>query len=181
MTMTMMTVNEELHVGISEYKIAQAPTRLITVGLGSCIGTVIYDEASHIGGLSHIMLPDSQPFLHKREIKPEKFADLALPAMVAELEQKIRRPRFQAKIVGGANMFQFQTLNAASNIGQRNIEAVEEVLARLNIPIVAKHVGGWSNDDRRSSGFQDHGSASQTRNRLFVKGVQGHEKSNDRR
>ncbi|MFI1243447.1 chemotaxis protein CheD [Enterococcus casseliflavus] len=142
MTMTMMTVNEELHVGISEYKIAQAPTRLITVGLGSCIGTIIYDEASHIGGLSHIMLPDSQPFLHKREIKPEKFADLALPAMVAELKQKIRRPRFQAKIVGGANMFQFQTLNAASNIGQRNIEAVEEVLARLNIPIVAKHVGG---------------------------------------
>ena len=142
MTMTMMTVNEELHVGISEYKIAQAPTRLITVGLGSCIGTIIYDEASHTGGLSHIMLPDSQPFLHKREIKPEKFADLALPAMVAELEQKIRRPRFQAKIVGGANMFQFQTLNAASNIGQRNIEAVEEVLARLNIPIVAKHVGG---------------------------------------
>ncbi|WP_081116147.1 chemotaxis protein CheD [Enterococcus casseliflavus] len=142
MTMTMMTVNEELHVGISEYKIAQAPTRLITVGLGSCIGTIIYDEASHIGGLSHIMLPDSQPFLHKREIKPEKFADLALPAMVAELEQKIRRPRFQAKIVGGANMFQFQTLNTASNIGQRNIEAVEEVLARLNIPIVAKHVGG---------------------------------------
>lgn len=142
MTMTMMTVNEELHVGISEYKIAQAPTRLITVGLGSCIGTIIYDEASHIGGLSHIMLPDSQPFLHKREIKPEKFADLALPAMVAELKLKIRRPRFQAKIVGGANMFQFQTLNAASNIGQRNIEAVEEVLARLNIPIVAKHVGG---------------------------------------
>ncbi|STP32448.1 Chemoreceptor glutamine deamidase CheD [Enterococcus casseliflavus] len=142
MTMTMMTVNEELHVGISEYKIAQAPTRLITVGLGSCIGTIIYDEASHIGGLSHIMLPDSQPFLHKREIKPEKFADLALPAMVAELEQKIRRPRFQAKIVGGANMFQFQTLNASSNIGQRNIEAVEEVLDRLNIPIVAKHVGG---------------------------------------
>lgn len=142
MTMTMMTVNEELHVGISEYKIAQAPTRLITVGLGSCIGTIIYDEASHIGGLSHIMLPDSQPFLHKREIKPEKFADLALPAMVAELKLKIRRPRFQAKIVGGANMFQFQTLNAASNIGQRNIEAVEEVLDQLNIPIVAKHVGG---------------------------------------
>ena len=142
MTMTMMTVNEELHVGISEYKIAQAPTRLITVGLGSCIGTIIYDEVSHIGGLSHIMLPDSQPFLHKREIKPEKFADLALPAMVAELKLKIRRPRFQAKIVGGANMFQFQTLNAASNIGQRNIEAVEEVLDQLNNPIVAKHVGG---------------------------------------
>ena len=137
-----MTVNEELHVGISEYKIAQAPTRLITVGLGSCIGTIIYDEASHIGGLSHIMLPDSQPFLHKREIKPEKFADLALPAMVAELKLKIRRPRFQAKIVGGANMFQFQTLDAASNIGHRNIEAVAEVLDQLNIPIVAKHVGG---------------------------------------
>lgn len=104
-----MTVNEELHVGISEYKIAQAPTRLITVGLGSCIGTIIYDEASHIGGLSHIMLPDSQPFCTSGKSSP-KFADLALPAMVAELKLKIRRPRFQAKIVGGANMFQFRPL-----------------------------------------------------------------------
>ena len=34
----------------------------------------------------------------------------------------------------------------------------------------------WSNHGRRPSGFQNHGSASQTRNRLFVKGVQGYEK-----
>ena len=61
-----MTVNEELHVGISEYKIAQAPTRLITVGLGSCIGTIIYDEVSHIGGLSQISVSFTHQTLRAR-------------------------------------------------------------------------------------------------------------------
>ena len=134
--------NQEIHVGISEYKIAKFPDKLLTVGLGSCVGTIIYDERSKIGGLSHIMLPDSQPFLHKQEIKTGKFADLALPSMVAELQRKVRAPRFKAKIVGGANMFQFQTVTNTSNIGQRNVEAVEQSLAKLGIPIVAKHVGG---------------------------------------
>ena len=104
----LLKTKQEIHVGISEYKIAQYPDKLMTVGLGSCVGTIIYDEKSKIGGLSHIMLPDSQPFSHKREIKPGKFADLALPNMVAELQRKVRAPRFKAKIVGGANMFQFQ-------------------------------------------------------------------------
>ena len=138
----LLKTKQEIHVGISEYKIAQYPDKLMTVGLGSWVGTIIYDEKSKIGGLSHIMLPDSQPFSHKREIKPGKFADLALPNMVAELQRKVRAPRFKAKIVGGANMFQFQTITNTSNIGQRNVEAVEQSLAKLGIPIVAKHVGG---------------------------------------
>jgi chemotaxis protein CheD len=138
----LLKAKQEIHVGISEYKIAQFPNKLMTVGLGSCIGTIIYDEKSKIGGLSHIMLPDSQPFMDKREINPGKFADLAIPAMVAELKHKVRGPQFKAKIVGGANMFQFQTVTNTSNIGQRNIEAVEQSLAALRIPIIARHVGG---------------------------------------
>ncbi len=84
------------------------------------------------------MLPDSQPFCTSGNQAREV---CGLPAMVAELEQS-PSASLSSENRWRHNMFQFQTLNAASNIGQRNIEAVEEVLARLNIPIVAKHVGG---------------------------------------
>lgn len=135
----------DTRVGISDYKIAQGPGRLITVGLGSCIGTIIYDEQTHIAGLSHIMLPDSHPFEGKsNNIKLEKFANLALPKMVEDLRHQTGSHMLRAKVVGGANMFNFSTSSQTGNIGQRNIEAVEQMLTELHIPIVAKHVGGHS-------------------------------------
>ena len=66
--------SDDIRVGIADYKIGQAPHRIMTVGLGSCIGTIIYDETSKIGGLSHIMLPDSKPFAAKSDVNPAKFA-----------------------------------------------------------------------------------------------------------
>lgn len=135
-------IQESVRVGISDYKLAKSPNQLITVGLGSCIGTVIYDERTKIGGLSHIMLPDSKMFVGKQEIKVAKFADLALPQMVEELKQQVAVPRFKAKIVGGASMFEFSSSTTTMGIGQRNIEAVEKVLKELHIQIIAKHVGG---------------------------------------
>ena len=49
-------------VGISDYKMAKNPGVLVTYALGSCIGICIYDRKLKIGGLSHIMLPDSTMF-----------------------------------------------------------------------------------------------------------------------
>lgn len=135
---------EEIKVKISDYQISHAPNKLITVGLGSCIGTMIYDENKKIGGLSHIMLPDSQPFSHKQPLKIEKFADLAIPQMVIDLKKQVPNARLKAKIVGGADMFGFQMKSASLGIGERNIEAVEQILEELGIPIIAKEVGGHS-------------------------------------
>lgn len=133
---------KEVRVGISDYKMAQAPNKLITVGLGSCIGTIIYDERSKIGGLSHIMLPDSQFFASRQELKVAKFADLAIPQMVKEIKMQAPRSQLKAKIVGGASMFAFGNAQSGPGIGERNIEAVENVLKELNIAIVSRHVGG---------------------------------------
>lgn len=142
MLMTLQQQPTEFRIGIADYKISQAPNSLITVGLGSCIGTLIYDERSKIGGLSHIMLPDSRPFEKRAAVNAAKFANLALPQMVAEMKQQIKFPHFKAKIVGGANMFNFD--NNTQNVGARNIAAVEETLKQLRIPVIAKHVGGSS-------------------------------------
>ncbi|CAH0416986.1 chemotaxis protein CheD [Periweissella fabaria] len=133
-------MTEQLHAGIAEYKIGHAPQTLAALGLGSCVATVIYDEEHHLGGISHIMLPDSTAFRASQTTNHAKFANLALPEMVTALRQAGATGPLTAKIAGGAQMF--KTASTQLNIGQRNIMAVEATLAQLAIPIVARHVGG---------------------------------------
>lgn len=130
----------EVKVGISEYKISKSPNKLITLGLGSCVGIAIYDKSNKIGGLSHIMLPDSTFF--RNDIKPEKFADLAIPKMVREMTNGKKANNLVAKIAGGASMFDFTNKKDSESIGSRNVEAVSKVLNELGIPIISKDVGG---------------------------------------
>lgn len=133
----------EIKVGIADYKISKAPDKIITLGLGSCVGIAIYDKYTGIGGLSHIMLPDSQQF--QKVAKVEKFADLAIPHMVKELlKSGINKRGMVAKIAGGASMFQFADKSPTLDIGARNIKAVKKTLKEIGIPILAEDVGGNS-------------------------------------
>ena len=132
----------DIKVGISDYQISQAPNKMLTLGLGSCIAIFIYDEALGVGGLSHIMLPDSGLFKGKADLKVAKFADLAIPAMVAEMKGNFVGVNLVAKVAGGASMFQLTDNAKGLNIGERNKIAVEHVLHELNIPLIASHTGG---------------------------------------
>lgn len=133
-------MGEEIKVGISDYKVSNCPNKLMTLGLGSCVGIAIYDKTTKKGGLSHIMLPDSKLFT--RDMKCEKFADLAIPKMVEEITGGKRTRSLVAKIAGGASMFSFSDNKNSESIGDRNVKAVTEVLESLGIPIVANHTGG---------------------------------------
>ncbi|MCR4947175.1 MAG: chemotaxis protein CheD, partial [Lachnospiraceae bacterium] len=49
-----------IKVGMADLKVAgTSDDVLITLGLGSCIGIALYDPTIKLGGLAHIMLPDS--------------------------------------------------------------------------------------------------------------------------
>ncbi len=136
----METINR-IKVGISDLRTGNRPDLLTTIGLGSCVGIALFDPDSGLGGLSHIMLPDSSAF--SREIKAPKFADLAVPMLVDELVKSgVRRGRLRAKIAGGASMFNYKDKTLNMNIGERNVEAVRRVLERLDVPLLAAHVGG---------------------------------------
>ena len=134
-------MSNEIRVGISDYKISKDPDKLITLGLGSCVGIAIYDKSTQIGGLSHIMLPDSTLFT--KNIKIEKFADLAIPHMINEINSRTTR-YMVAKIAGGASMFNFTDDSLVGNIGLRNVLAVETILGQLGIPILGSETGGKS-------------------------------------
>ncbi|WFA07937.1 chemotaxis protein CheD [Tissierella sp. Yu-01] len=133
-------MSNEIKVSISDYKVSESPDKLITLGLGSCVGVAIYDKITKVGGLSHIMLPDSSFF--NGNIKPEKFADLAIPMMVKEITKGRKNSNLIAKIAGGASMFNFPDKKDNDSIGSRNVMAVSTTLKSLGIPVISSDTGG---------------------------------------
>lgn len=139
--LTNQWITDALIVGISEYKLSESPAVLVTYALGSCVGICLYDPILKIGGLAHIMLPDSNMFT-SREINRMKFADTAVQDLVNELNSRgsVTR-RLTAKIAGGAQMFETEPGNPLGAIGARNVISVKSVLSRRGIPIVAESTG----------------------------------------
>ncbi|GAA0724404.1 chemoreceptor glutamine deamidase CheD [Clostridium malenominatum] len=132
---------KEYRVGIADLDIASSPDKIITVGLGSCIGIALYDKQNLVGGLLHIMLPDSTLF--SSVTNPLKFADLGIPILIEKMERKgaVKR-NLIAKIAGGASMFNFSDKNLIMDIGNRNTTAVKKKLKELSIPLLGEDVGG---------------------------------------
>jgi len=131
------------HVGMADIISVSSPAKLITLGLGSCIGLVIYDETAKIAGMAHMMLPDSRG--SKGLEKPGKFVDIAVPFLLDELlKKRAQKDRLKAKFAGGAQMFA-NINNSDSNflaVGSRNASETLSFLSRFKIRIVASDVGG---------------------------------------
>ena len=105
--------NNIIKVKIADLAVQKEQGIIITVGLGSCVGIALYDPASKVGGLSHILLSDSTQFNNmKRALNRAKFADTAIPLLTQEMEKMgAKRARLQAKIAGGSQLFAFQNNN----------------------------------------------------------------------
>lgn len=123
---------------MGELAVSRTPGHvLVSLGLGSCIGLALVDSRSGIAGLAHVVLPESAG----RNDQAGRFADRAVPKLIAELEKLgALRPRLKAVLVGGASMF---ALGAGGlDVGPRNEAAVRDALKALRIPIVATETGG---------------------------------------
>jgi chemotaxis protein CheD len=133
-----MAVSETM-VPMGELAVSSAPGHvLVSLGLGSCIGLALLDRKMGIAGLAHVVLPQSQG---DGDANPRKYADVAVPELVSEMEAAgARKVRLEAVLVGGASMF---AVSAASlEVGQRNEAAVREQLAGMRIPVRAEATGG---------------------------------------
>ncbi len=127
-------------VGMADYKVGKTPDKLMTAGLGSCIGVCIYDLQSQIGGMGHIMLPSSRDNMKGNAAK---YADSCIEMLLDDLYKLgVLRMRLKAKMAGGAQMFSFAGKTPLLKIGERNAEAVESELKKAGIPLLAYDVGG---------------------------------------
>lgn len=134
-------MNDLIKVGMADFKLGKDEEVLITLGLGSCVGIILYDSSKKIGGMAHIMLPSSKEI--KNNSNKAKFADTAIDEMLGQLLSKgVSKLRITAKIAGGAQMFNIPSRKSTLNIGERNVVAVKEKLKLLKIPIIAEDVLG---------------------------------------
>lgn len=129
-------------LGMADLMVVSAPIKLVTLGLGSCIGLVVYDSFARIAGMAHIMLPDSRGLRGSEKVG--KFADTAVPYIVEEMLRKgATRARIKAKIAGGAQMFSLPGASAEFlTVGAKNVAETKKRLARLGIAVIAADTGG---------------------------------------
>ena len=133
-------MGDMIKVGMADLKVCISPNAVTTLGLGSCVGVAIRDPQTKVGGLAHVMLPDSKAVNNNGNIA--KFADTAIVELVKQMEKAgaVRR-RMVAKIAGGAQMFQLQSRSDLMRVGDRNVEACKKMLKELGISLLAQDTG----------------------------------------
>lgn len=133
-------MGEMIKVGMADLNVCTSPNALTTLGLGSCVGIVLYDPVRKIAGMVHIMLPDSTKILNNDN--KAKFADTGINTLIQKMIMiGADRRLLVAKIAGGAQMFAFHNNNEMMRIGERNVEATKYWLGQLGICIKAEDTG----------------------------------------
>ncbi|RAO98912.1 chemotaxis protein CheD [Petrotoga sp. 9PW.55.5.1] len=132
-----MTDIKKKIIGIGEYIVDKNPTVLVTLGLGSCVAVCLRDKKNLIGGLVHVMLPESRG----KDQKIGKYADTGIIAVIqgiVDLGGSINN--IEAKIAGGASMF--KSTNNSLEVGNKNVQAIKEILKKKDIKLLAEDTGG---------------------------------------
>ena len=130
----------EIKVGMADLNVCESPNSITTLGLGSCVGVVLYDPAVKKCGMVHVMLPDSKAITNNQNIA--KFADTGIEECLRRvLAMGAKKERLIAKIAGGAQMFAFSKENSMLCVGKRNVEATKKKLETLGIKIIAEDTG----------------------------------------
>lgn len=134
-------MEEVIKVGMADMRICKPPKGLTTLGLGSCVGVVLYDVKNKISGMVHVMLPDSTKI--RNNSNRAKFADTGINDMLDDmLRAGAVKTNLVAKIAGGAQMFAYgSSANDLMKVGEKNVEAVKNILGQLGINIVAEDTG----------------------------------------
>ncbi len=128
-----------LLAGMGEIQVARGTGVLGCIGLGSCVGTVLFDPQTHTAGLAHVMLPE--PHDDDWSKMPGKYATTALPALLREIGVGTSQAsRLRALLIGGGELFQnrSQTLR----IGERNVETLQQLMRDYRITIIFEDVRG---------------------------------------
>lgn len=132
----------EIFLQPGDHYFGDEATRIRTV-LGSCVSVVLWHPRERIGGMCHYMLP-SRPRARGHGERPDgRYGDEAIELLLADIERSGTRPRdYQAKIIGGGNMFPGSPAGTANLIGRRNVEAARRLVCAHGFVHVKGHLEG---------------------------------------
>lgn len=130
----------EIAVPIAAAAHAPSPATLVTVGLGSCVAIAIHATAAPAGALAHILLPEASPA--EEALHPARFARSAVPHLLSLFARAGVTGPFEARLIGGASMFEEMLPSSTIALGVRNVAAARAACEAAGIPIVAEATGG---------------------------------------
>ncbi len=130
-------------VGVADMTVSHVKEDLIiTHALGSCLGITIYDPVADVGGLLHVMLPDSGIDPNRAKETPHMFVDTGVPRLFKECYALgAVKERLEVKVAGGA-CSSGEADNDFFQIGKRNFLTLRKLLWKNGVLLKAHDVGG---------------------------------------
>ncbi len=140
--MTLQAVDQRIVLSLGEWAVSKDPeVELVCLGLGSCIAFAAHDRMAGVGGMAHMVLPDSTQ--GRATSGAAKFVDLAIPLVVAEMEELgAKRAHMKVYLAGGARMLVGAAFQDKMLIGERNREATETAMGKLGLRVASEDTGG---------------------------------------
>ena len=129
-------------VGIGEFAVSNdRESVILTHALGSCVAVCLWDPQVRVGGLIHVLLPDSRINAERAAVQPAAFADTGIPLLFqTSYAYGVQKKRCQVRIIGGADV---TGLGAGqTSVGKRNILAARALLWKNGVMLQGEAVGG---------------------------------------
>jgi len=133
---TAVAAERTVHVGQGEHHVSAEPEVVITTILGSCIAACIRDPGLGVGGMNHFLLPEGDSGGSEDEAR--RYGVNAMEILINSLLRAgARRDRLEAKLFGGAAMF-----DRLRNIGAENAAFAKRFLQAEGISVIGGDTGG---------------------------------------
>jgi chemotaxis protein CheD len=131
----------EIVVGISDMRITNRPTQsLVTHSLGSCLGLMVYDPSSGVGGLIHCLLPVAREAREGKTLNPCMYVNTGVPHMIKSMFAKgAKRERLILKAAGCGRMM---NVSNSFDTGAANLAALQKLLDHNHLRLSGSDVGG---------------------------------------
>ena len=124
-----------LHPG--ELYFGRAPTIVSTL-LGSCVAVTLWHPKEKIGGMCHIVLPESPEGKYEM-----RYGDYAIAEFAKQIiKYATRTNEYEVHIYGGSDMFPDMKKSEGMKIGNRNIEKTKELLKLYKFHVKEIDTGG---------------------------------------
>ena len=142
-----MTIQMNDNVELGQIKVSNNRATVYEVeNIGTSVAVVVYDMVSKVGGVAHIVLPESSlaPPSANADDAVGRYADLAIPALLHDFSAIGGQKRNAVvRMVGGAQLFNFGGGGGnILNIGARNATAIQAALASEGLAIDKADTGG---------------------------------------
>ena len=139
-----ITMSQSLtqHIAAGQFATGCGQSVIYQAFLGTCLGVALYDKSRHIGGMSHILLPE--PVGQGEVTHPAKYATTAIPMLMDAVIALGADPRnLEATLAGGALVGPVSQQDMGLDIGGRSTDIATTLLEEAGIPVRHSETGGF--------------------------------------